>query len=82
MDEKDQEEPEVCKGEHPVTKGGKAEKGLVNSWNRVFGSRSKQGEIQLSSRYLDVVLPPPRQSKKKLEDVVQMSGQAPKAAGQ
>ena len=26
MDEKDQEEPEVCKGEHPVTKGREAEK--------------------------------------------------------
>ena len=36
----------------------------------------------MSSRYFDVVLPPPRQSKEKLEDVVQMSGQAPKAAGQ
>ena len=27
VDEKDQEEPEVCKGEHPVTKGREAEKG-------------------------------------------------------
>ena len=36
----------------------------------------------MSSRYFDVVLPPPRQSKEKLEDVVQMSGQAPKAPGQ
>ena len=79
MDEKDQEEPEVCKGEHPVTKGGKAEK---DWWSRVFYSESKQGGVQMSSRYFDVVLPPPRQSKEKLEDVVQMSGQAPKAAGQ
>ena len=27
VDEKDQEEPEVCKGEHPVTKRREAEKG-------------------------------------------------------